>query len=81
MTEPLNINWNSVLNLSENYPNIAFNNFDFPINKLLDKKLSGKVRKQYYKPWITLGIKNPWKGGKNSLNNTLNVEIKLQRLS
>ena len=34
---PTNINWNSVLNLSENDLDLALNNFDFTINELMDK--------------------------------------------
>ena len=59
----LSIDWDKVTDINKGDPNESFNRFEATINPLIDKylplkKLSRKETKNYFKPWITLGIRN-----------------------
>ena len=58
----LSVDWDKVIESRKNDPNESFNRFESSLNPLIDKylplkKLSKKEVKNYFKPWITSGIR------------------------
>ena len=57
------IEWQSVLEIEKNDPNISFNSFESRVNSIIDKymplrKLTKKELKHQKKPWISMDIRN-----------------------
>ena len=62
----LNINWEDVLKIENLDPNLSFENFYSTISPIVEKflplkKVSDKVHKRKFKPWISLGIRRSMK--------------------
>ena len=61
VSEVININWKSVLEIEKGNPNLTFENFNIKMHEVINtylplKKLSRKELKIQAKPWITNGI-------------------------
>ena len=61
VSEVININWKSVLEIEKGNPNLTFENFNIKMHEVINtylplKKLSKKRLKIQAKPWITNGI-------------------------
>ena len=57
------INWDEIIEIDKNDPNLSFNAFESKLMELIDKymplkKLTKGEIKLKYKPWITKGIRN-----------------------
>ena len=58
----LNLNWEDILKIENLDPNYSFNNFYSAITPIIDKflplkKVSSKVHKRKFKPWVSFGIR------------------------
>ena len=61
-TDLHNTDWENILEIESNNPNVSFENFFNTLNKLIElhlpmKKLTKKQIRSQHKPWITKGIK------------------------
>ena len=57
----LGINWENILQIEKHDPNFSFENFYSSITPIIDKylplkKVSNKVHKRKFKPWVSYGI-------------------------
>ena len=58
----LDLNWEDILKIENLDPNYSFNNFYSAITPIIDKflplkKVSSKVHKRKFKPWVSFGIR------------------------
>ena len=75
----LNINWEDILKIENLDPNLSFENFYSTISPIVEtflplKKVSDKVHKRKFKPWISLGIRRYMKRRDKTIYSTYTVQ-------